>query len=134
MHKTHTWLFYVETAIDWVKASKRQSVKTLDVGTGSGCIAISLAKFLPDAQVDAIDISEEALSLAKHNAVFNNVNINFILGDLFAPGCCLLPTAYYDFIITNPPYIPTAEIETLQAEIQYEPRAWCPWGAGGRID
>ena len=123
----------VETVLNQLSAFSCQhsALNILDLGTGSGCIAVSLAKFLANAHVDAIDISEEALSVAKQNAALNSVEINLFLGDLFIPAYCLLPTAYYDLIIANPPYISTVEIETLQAEIQYEPRVALDGGKDG---
>lgn len=96
-----------------------RELNILDMGTGSGCIAISLATLLPNAKIDAIDISEKALKIAKENAKLNNVNINFIQGDLFTPHPS--PLTPYDLIVSNPPYVPTAEIEGLQLEIKYEP-------------
>ena len=72
----------------------------VDLGTGSGCIPITLKKKLPNINIDAVDISLEALSLAKENAIINNVDINFIHGDMLKP-----LNKKYDCIISNPPYI-----------------------------
>jgi len=105
------------------------SVNILDIGTGSGCIAVSLAKSLPGACIDAMDISEKALEIAKSNAKLNNVNINFIKSDLFASR--ELGIASYDIIVSNPPYIPTPEIDKLQPEISYEPRIALDGGEDG---
>ncbi len=71
----------------------------IDLGTGSGCIAITLKKKLPNSSIDAVDISNDALTLAKDNAKLNNVEINFYLGDM------LCTNKKYDCIISNPPYI-----------------------------
>lgn len=103
-------------------------LKILDIGTGSGCIATSLAKFLRNAEIDAIDISNEALRIAKENARLNRANINFIQSDLFAYN--LTPNTY-NLIVCNPPYIPTAEIENLQPEIRYEPHIALDGGSDG---
>lgn len=113
----------VETAIEKVKG-QRLRVKVLDIGTGSGCIAISLAKILPQAEITAIDISGDALEVAKENAVSNLVadRISFIQGDAL---CC------YDLIVSNPPYIPSADIGDMQKEISYEPRIALDGGADG---
>lgn len=80
-----------------------KNLKIIDLGTGSGCIAITLSKLL-NTSVDAVDISKEALEVAKRNAKNNNVNINFYLGDMLEP-----VTGKYDVIISNPPYIAYSE-------------------------
>jgi len=104
----------VETA---VKIAPQLNV--LDLGTGSGCIAVSLAKLLPNVKVTATDISLEALETARYNASLNNVEVRFLQGDLFS-NYDLRPKAY-DLIISNPPYVPTAEIDDLQPEVREEP-------------
>lgn len=109
----------VETAINIVKLLNCQTVKIWDIGTGSGNIAISLAKFLPQAEIFATDISREALEVAKENAKLNNAKINCTQSNLFN-NYHLRPISY-DLIISNPPYIPTPMIELLQPEIRYEP-------------
>ena len=119
----------VETAIDIVQSSEFRVQSILDIGTGSGCIAISLAKFLPHADITAIDISEEAISIAQKNAILNNVKINLLLSDLFSN--YELRTMDYELIISNPPYIPTSEIKTLQPEIGYEPHIALDGGKDG---
>jgi release factor glutamine methyltransferase len=104
-------------------------LRILDLGTGSGCIAVSLAKFLPNAKIDAIDISGKALEIARKNARLNNVEINFIHADLLTS--YELGVRSYDIIVCNPPYIPTAEIDRLQPEIRYEPRIALDGGSDG---
>jgi len=119
----------VETVIRLAARSPSPSI--LDLGTGSGCIAVSLAKFLPAAKISASDISQKALDVAEYNAALNKVNgkIKFFNSDLFSFG---LPQAdCYDFIVSNPPYIPSQEIEKLQPEIQYEPRIALDGGNDG---
>lgn len=96
-----------------------EEVRILDLGTGSGCIAVSLAKLLPKVKVTATDISPEALKVALENARANNVDIDFFQGDLF--DTCNLTPITYDLIISNPPYIRSSEIKKLQPEVQYEP-------------
>ncbi|MDD4953629.1 MAG: peptide chain release factor N(5)-glutamine methyltransferase [Candidatus Omnitrophica bacterium] len=110
-------------------ATSHQSLKILDIGTGSGCIAVSLAKYLPGARLDALDVSQEALEIAKQNAILNNVTVNFIHSDLF--NNFQRPEAKYDIIISNPPYIPTSEIDMLAPEVQYEPRMSLDGGRDG---
>ena len=81
------------------KYLSHKKIDIIDLGTGSGCIAISLKKEL-DCSVDALDISKEAIELAKTNAILNNVNINFIKKDM-----TIYKDKKYDVIISNPPYI-----------------------------
>lgn len=76
------------------------NLNVVDLGTGSGCIAITLKKKLPNINIDAVDISLDALDLAKENAMLNNVDISFINGDMLYP-----LNKKYDCIISNPPYI-----------------------------
>ncbi len=103
----------------------------LDLCTGSGAIAIAVYKELEKqgkkVKMTAVDISEEALALAKENAEANGAEINFIRSDLFTR-----IRGRFDVIITNPPYIPTAEVENLQREVKnYEPRLALDGGADG---
>ena len=101
----------------------------LDLGTGSGCIAIALAFHVPAAQVSACDCSEAALEVARQNAKRHNVQIQFHHGDGFA---ALPAGARFNLIVTNPPYIEPAEIETLEPEIRdHEPRCALDGGADG---
>ena len=94
-----------------------------DVGTGSGIIAVCLAKHLPHCRVTAIDISHAALDVAAGNAKQHGVadRIEFIESDLFA---ALPPERRFDFIVSNPPYVAEAEMERLAADVRkFEPRA-----------
>lgn len=103
----------------------------LDLGTGSGCLPIFLAVKHEDARVVAVDSSPEAMAVARENAAAHSVaeRIEFRLGDLFAP----LPAgAQFDLIVSNPPYIPTAEIASLQPEVRkFDPHAALDGGADG---
>ena len=90
----------------------------LDIGTGSGCIAITLAKNLPNAKVSAIDISEEALEVARENAKLNNVDIDFINADIFD----YKSEKKYDVIVSNPPYVRESEKSLMKRNVvEYEP-------------
>ncbi len=103
----------------------------LDFGTGSGCIAIALAAKWPPAQIFATDISVDALALAKENAARNKVaeRIQFLQGDGFA---ALSAGTQFDLIVSNPPYIPSSEIETLAPEVRdFDPRLALDGGADG---
>ena len=111
-----------------LKIISGRAARIMDMGTGSGCIAISLAKFSPDSKIDAVDISKDALEIARENAEKNGVKINFIQADLFNIECS---RNAYDLIISNPPYVSTAEIAKLQPEIAYEPRLSLDGGRDG---
>lgn len=90
----------------------------LDIGTGSGCIAISLAKNLPNAKVSALDISIDALEVAKENAKLNNVNIEFIKADIFK----YQSDKKFDIIVSNPPYVLESEKMLMkQIVLGFEP-------------
>lgn len=89
----------VEKTISYIKQMFKGKVKIADLGTGSGCIAITLKKEI-DCDIDAVDISSDALKVAKENALNNNVEINFYVGDMLNP-----LSDKYDVIISNPPYI-----------------------------
>jgi release factor glutamine methyltransferase len=104
-------------------------VRVLDIGTGSGCIAIALAKHCPQAQIDAVDISGGALAVAKDNAAACGVKVNFFHSDLFPSGS--KHPAVYDLVVTNPPYIPRSQIRRLQPEVRYEPRCALDGGPDG---
>jgi release factor glutamine methyltransferase len=109
----------------------QNQLSALDVGTGSGCLAIALAAKCPTVNVYASDISAEALQVATENAAKNGVaqRIQFLEGSLFA---ALQPGLTFDLIISNPPYIPSAEIETLEPEVRdYDPRQALDGGADG---
>jgi release factor glutamine methyltransferase len=115
--------------LGWTFLSPLPSGMALDVGTGTGCIAIALAAKSPNAKISATDISPEALALAKGNAEKNNVRIEFVQGDGFS----VVPKDMrFDLVISNPPYIPSAEIETLEPEVRdFDPRPALDGGADG---
>ena len=100
-------------------AKKNNAKKILDLCTGSGAIAVSLAKYLPQAEITAIDISNEALKIAKKNAISNDVEnqITFISSDMFTN----LNEEKFDIIVSNPPYIKTNVIKNLDIQVQNEP-------------
>ena len=111
-----------ETAelVEWVLhvADKNKPMRVLDIGTGSGCIAIALKKAAPNWQVTGLDISHEALDVAKENAERNNVAIHWQQADILSP--CPLPMV--DIIVSNPPYICEKEKVDMQARVlDYEP-------------
>jgi release factor glutamine methyltransferase len=111
--------------------SDKENLKILDIGTGSGIIAISLAKYLKNSSVVAIDISQDAIDIAKKNASVNGVlnQIEFVLSNIFES---LTNDNKFDIIVSNPPYIRSEEIKNLQTEIKkYEPLSALDGGNDG---
>lgn len=110
-------------------AKKINAKKILDLCTGSGAIAVSLAKYIEGSQITAVDISPKALSVAKLNAKNNEVEnqITFIESDLFKE----LAKEKYDIIVSNPPYIKREIIKTLDKEVQKEPKIALDGGYDG---
>lgn len=104
-----------------INDNKHRNISILDIGTGSGCIAISLAKYLSNAKVSAIDISNQAIEMAKLNAQNNNVQINFIVQDILKIEKL---ESKYDLIVSNPPYIRISEKDRMHKNVlDYEPHS-----------
>ena len=122
-----------EELVEWIVAESLKSAagsfKILDIGTGSGCIAISLAKNLPNAEVFAVDVSEKALAVAKKNADTNKVKVNFIQADILKINDLVeLPTSnfqlptHFDIIVSNPPYVRHLEKGEIKPNVlEHEP-------------
>ncbi|MCH9717855.1 MAG: 50S ribosomal protein L3 N(5)-glutamine methyltransferase [Gammaproteobacteria bacterium] len=126
-------LFYVDERVliprsplsEWIARQfspfieAHQVERVLDLGTGSGCIAIACCHAFPDAVVDAVDVSREALEVAQMNRVKHGVEsqLHLLQSDCFDA----LPEAAYDLIISNPPYVGSDEMNTLPKEYQHEP-------------
>jgi len=110
-----------EELVAWIinDQNNKQNISILDVGTGSGCIAIALAKNLPEAKVFALDVSEKALRIARQNALDNGVTIEFIEADIFDVD---LGNLQFDVIVSNPPYVRELEKETMSPNVlNHEP-------------
>jgi release factor glutamine methyltransferase len=123
----------VEKAIDRVKQKSEKEPAILDIGTGSGCIAVSLAAFLTHARITAVDQSEQALQIAKENADLNAVSDRILFRQ------CDIMTSFnrkelgsFDLIVSNPPYIRTEDLKSLAPEIMdHEPAAALDGGPDG---
>ena len=101
-----------------VNENPASDLRVLDMGTGSGCIAISLARALKFACVDALDVSRDALAVARENAAALKVKVRFFESDMLLPQ----PAATYDIIVSNPPYICWSERESMERNVKdYEP-------------
>lgn len=112
-----------EELVEWIisdcRAEHSRDLKILDIGTGSGCIAMALAKGIPNTKVYALDVSEEALKVAKENAESNNLEIEFIQMDILNPSTLELK---FDIIVSNPPYVRELEKEEIKNNVKtYEP-------------
>lgn len=110
-----------EELVDWIIKSNtsKPALKILDIGTGSGCIAITLAKQLPNSKVYALDVSADALKVAKKNAINNNVEIEFIEADVLDWNH---EDLQFDVIVSNPPYVREIEKEAMSANVlDHEP-------------
>ena len=121
----------VEVVIDFIKTLPvtHSPLLITDLGTGSGCIAVSLAKYLPNIKVIGIDSSPEAIKIAQKNAEAHNVldRCEFVVGDMFQSLLTFMTQKpeEINLIVSNPPYIPTADIDTLETDV----KGWEPGGA-----
>ena len=116
--ETEELVFWIENAVS------KGAVSILDIGTGSGCIAIALAKALPKAKVVAVDVSDDALKTARENAILNQVNISFSKLDILNDSATekLMEMGKFDIIVSNPPYIPTHETHLMRKNVlDFEP-------------
>ncbi len=126
----------VEAALEFARADSREKrgrlQRIVDVGTGSGCIALALASELPDALICATDISRPALEVARHNARRLGLGdrVRFVQSDLLS---CMGAGADFDLVLSNPPYVGADELDRVQREVrEFEPRV--AWGGVGRGD
>lgn len=101
--------------------------RILDLGTGSGCLAIAVAKQLPQAQVTAVDVSAAALEVARENAARHGVAVRFLQGDWFVP----LAGERFDLILANPPYVAENDPHLAQGDVRFEPRGALAAGPAG---
>lgn len=105
------------------------NARVLDIGTGSGAIAVSLARLGQAARVTAVDVSDKALEIARKNAESNGADVEFVKSDCFSA----LQGRKYDMIVSNPPYISDEEMQTLMPEVRQEPEL-ALFGGGDGLD
>ena len=110
----------LRASIDYLRTLDKKNPTILDICSGSGILAITLKKLFPNAQVSAIEISEDALVYLNKNKDFHNADINVIEGDLFEV-YSQFENEYFDLIISNPPYITKEDMKTLSDEVLHEP-------------
>jgi release factor glutamine methyltransferase len=115
-----------EELVEWIiqdsTATKKGKLQIIDIGTGSGCIPVTLKLELPNAEIDAIDISEKALLVAKKNANELNAGVNFFQINFLQKAEWLL-LSKYDIIVSNPPYIPISEKKMISKNVaDFEPK------------
>ncbi len=124
----------VESAIRWLKSSGKAEGSILEIGTGSGNIAVALGKFLPGARVTSLEESAEALEVARRNCARHGLgNVEFLRRDVFSPELDGgLDGRVFDAVVSNPPYVPLAEFDLLEPEVRdFEPRHATTDGADG---
>lgn len=115
----------------WLDAARVR--RALDVGTGSGCIAIALAGVFPEAQVDALDVSADALSVAKINVLRHGLSerVHLLQSDHLSALAAADPPPVYDLIVSNPPYVDAREMRSLPPEYRHEPALGLAAGQDG---
>ena len=120
----------VEQALEILRAmpAAERPLRVADVGTGSGAVALALKRERPADEVFALDVSAESLAVARANAEHLGLEVAFAQGDLLRPLAGLAP---FDLVASNPPYIPSADIDGLSAEVRCEPRLALDGGPDG---
>lgn len=108
-----------EELVEWVASGAKRGVRILDVGTGSGAIAVALAKKVEGAEVVAVDISEKALQIAAENVARHSANVTLVKADALGD---MTHLGQFDIIVSNPPYIPQSDIAAMHSNVvDYEP-------------
>jgi release factor glutamine methyltransferase len=120
-----------ETLVDTALAAfpRAQPVRVLDLGTGSGAIALALKSMRPNWQISATDLSSAALAVARDNAAALGLHVEFLRGSWFAPVC-----GVFDLIVSNPPYIEAADVHLRAGDLRFEPLSALAAGADGLAD
>ena len=113
-----------EELVEWIikEEKPQEGYKLLDIGAGSGCIAITLAKRMPEAEIFALDISDEALTVAKQNAINNQADVHFFQHDILKDESFPFSALTFDCIVSNPPYVTVKEKSAMAKNVlDYEP-------------
>jgi release factor glutamine methyltransferase len=111
-----------EELVQWIISESKGASRFLDIGTGSGCISIALSKAFPKAKVVATDISPLAICVAQSNAMLNQVEVEFLINDVFSDKIYETPHQPFDVIVSNPPYVRESEREKMHPNVLlYEP-------------
>lgn len=105
-----------EELVEWAVGLLPRKARVLDIGTGSGCIAVAIRHLRPDCKVWACDVSPDALSIAEDNARFNQTQVQFFQTDILKDE---LPNRQWSLIISNPPYIPRSESSEIESRVKY---------------
>jgi len=110
-----------EELAEYIRKNSKSPQRVLDIGTGSGCLAIAMKHFYPSAEVWAIDISEPALAVAQKNAAHHKLDINFVQANILNGEN--FPNEKYDLLVSNPPYIAPDEAREMEPQVlDYEPK------------
>ncbi len=115
-----------EELVNWIikdfETPNKENLSILDIGTGSGCIPISLSKNLKNSNVVTVDISQDAIDVAKHNAVTNSVTVSFVIDSILDPKIISCSEYMFDVIVSNPPYVRNLEKQEIKKNVlSYEP-------------
>lgn len=120
-----------ENLVEYIINSAKGQEKILDLCTGSGCVGISLKKYIKDASVTMVDISDGAIETAEKNAKLNNADVKIVKDDVLNPKHCY---DMYDVLVSNPPYIEKKVIETLENQVKdFEPNLALDGGEDGLV-
>ena len=110
-----------EELVDWISSEAKTGAAILDIGTGSGCIAIAVARGVHEAKVWGMDISDDALAIARHNGAKYAPSVEFVKGDALSSFDEMFDTKF-DVVVSNPPYIPNSDITLMRPNVvDYEP-------------
>lgn len=120
----------IENVLDICRKNNLKSPRIADLCSGSGCIAVTLKKQIPSAEVYAVEISEKAVEIIRENAVLNSADINILNADVLCPETAAKLPAL-DIIVCNPPYLTQQEMDNLQKEVTFEPSLALFGGADG---